>query len=573
MEYLGDELLEEATTEDLIAYYEKLHQIIRIVSSKFKLTVHEVPSADEAGRLFEAVNDRGRDITLSDKIRSYLIYVAGEFDALDTTQVARKFNEAVETVAMHADNDDIIDQFIRFHWEVYTGEHKDIRKDRDPSEIHRRIKHSDRHATISRPAEEVVEWTNTYVGSLQDAADAFVEAKYLDVFLDRYTVDERTVSKLVSLHNYNFSNLTPLMMALLINVQPSSDEFERVVSQLEVYSFRVYQVMKRSTRIGRREFKEAAHQLYVAGHSKNYVDDLMGGPVTGQPYASVDEAIPEVANYIDSYIASHCPETDFIEYLTKSDIISGNDTRGWPGFCNKSAIRYLLYEYERHLRIKRGSDSALNQLPDIRSLNSDFTLEHIAPQTPDSEAAKLENHDDNVNRLGNLALLGPADNSSADNDDFGTKYEQVYDNAQMLMLGEDLPSPDTGWDLEQVEARELKLVRFCIERWSGEGVAKVFLNVEEGNSVSQDAMNPTSTIAQQIRGDILRESKTEGRRVPSSIRIDSNQSNDVSEDAKHISPCCGSNITTLTEMEDGAVAYQCVCGAEISIPNHTMAAN
>lgn len=571
-EHLENNVLEDATTDDLIAYYEWLHQIIRIVSSKFKLTVHEVPSADEAGRLFEAVNDRGRDITLSDKVRSYLIYVAGEFDNLDTTQVARKFNEAVETVAMYAEDDATIDQFIRFHWEVYTGEHKDLRNERSPSEIHRRIKHSDRHATISRPADEVVAWTETYVESLQDAADAFVEAKYLDVFLDRYNVEDEIISKLVSLHNYNFSNLTPLMMALLITVRPSDDRFKRIISQLEVYSFRVYQVMKRSTRIGRREFKEAAHRLYVAGHSQSYVDNLMGGPLTDQPYNSVNEAIPEVATYIDSYIARHCPEHDFIEYLTKSDIISGSDTRGWPGFCNKSAIRYLLYEYERHLRVERGSDSALNQLPRVLSLNSDFTLEHIAPQSPDSEVAKLEEHVDNVNRLGNLALLGPRDNSSADNDEFETKYNQVYRDAQMLMLGTDLPTPETGWDIEQVEKRELKLVHFCLNRWSGEGIAQVTLDSDEEDSIAEEAMEPPNAVAQKIRGDVIQSSKTEGRRVPSSIRIVTNEDElgSFSENAVNISQCCGSNITTLIKTEDDLVAYRCVCDAELTTPNYMM---
>jgi hypothetical protein len=564
----GTQDLSEASPAALIEYYDRLYQLIRVVSSKFKLTVHEVPSADEAGRLFEAVNDRGRDITLSDKVRSYLIYVAGEFDGLDTTQVARKFNEAVETVAMYADDDAIVDQFIRFHWEMYTGEHKDIRSDRDPSDIHRRIKHSPRHAPISRPPEEVVAWTETYVQSLQDAADAFVEAKYLDVFLDRYSVDDRTVSRLVSLHNYNFSNLTPLVMALLINTQPSDDQFFRIIDQLETYSFRVYQVMKRSRRIGRREFKEAAHRLYVAGHPGDYVDELLGGSVTDTPYSSIEEAIPGVAFYIDSFIGQHCPDSDFIEHLTKSDVISGSDTRGWPGFCNKSAIRYLLYEYERHLRVERGSDSSLNQLPDVRSLDSEFTLEHIAPQTPESEGAFLDNHDDNVNRLGNLALLGPRDNSSADNDDFGSKYRQVYADAQMLMLQSDLPRPETGWSVEQIDRRENALVSFCVERWSGESIAHITLQGGDADLVEQAVSSPASAVSLQLRSDVARTAGSNSGHVPSTVRIRAQASDGSLDAGENRSQCCGSVLTLVTASEDGGIVYSCVCGNDLSEPNY-----
>lgn len=563
-EHLSVDKFEDASPVSLIAYYKTLHQLIRVISSKFKLTVHEVPSADEAGRLFEAVNDRGRDITLSDKVRSYLIYVAGEYDTLDAKQVARKFNEAVETVAMYAEDDTIIDQFVRFHWEIFTGEHKDVRGERDPTEIHRRIKHSPRHATLDRPGDEVVAWTNTYVNSLQSAANAFVEAKFLDIFTDRYDVNEETRSRLVSLHNYNFSNLTPLMMALLVNLNPSDSKFERIIKLLETYSFRVYQVMKRSKRIGRREFKEAAHRLYVAGHEEDYVTQLMGGPVTDPPYESVDAAIPQVSEYIDSFIGRHCPDSDFVEYLTKTDIFSGSDTRGWPGFCNAGAIKYLLYEYERNLRIEQGSDSALNQLPDVLNLDEDFTLEHIAPQNPETDEAMLEDHESNVNRLGNIALLGPGDNSTASNSKYSIKHQKVYSNTQMLMLGQDLPGPEVGWSVGDVDDRERKLVRFCLRRWSGEQAAIVTLQGTE-DEIETAAHDPVSEEASRLRRDVIRGANSNGH-YPSSIRLETKSNGATPKDGEKVSQCCGSIITQVGHGED----YACVCGASHSTPNYTL---
>lgn len=566
-EHIEEGKLELATEEEAIRYYESLHDIVRVVSSKFRLTVHEVPDASEAGRLFEAVNDRGRDITLSDKVRSYLIYISGEVESLDTTTVASRYNEAVETIATYAEEDSKIDQFVRYHWELFTGEYKRIRKDREPTEIHRRVKQSERHIPVDRPDDEIVRWVETYVNSLQDAADAFIESDNMDVFMDRYNgVDEDVISRMHSIHNHNAKNLTPVMMAANLRFGVNSDEFGRVIELLECYSFRCYQVMKRSRQIGRREFKEMAHRLYAEKLPDDFIENTLGGSLTDDPYGGDDEAIRELTSEIERYIGEHCPEEDFVEHLTKSDVMNGSDTRGWPGFCNSSAIRYFLYEYERHLR--QGSDSAVATLPSVTSLDEDFTIEHISPVSPDLEEVRLPNHEKNVNRLGNLALLGPRDNSTASNNDYQTKYEEVYSRAMMRMLSDDLPDPREGWGIDKIDEREKRLVNFAMERWGGTTAAVVV--VKNDSEVSADVWSPVSEVSREIRsdaGDAF--SEKEGFNPPH-MEITSTES--VENDTENIhSQHCGSGHTRIEESEEG-VEYYC-CDEEIELPNILIRSN
>jgi len=55
-------------------YFEFLKELTGIISNDFQVTKYTVSETNEAGRLFEVVNDRGRSLTTLDKIKSYLIY-------------------------------------------------------------------------------------------------------------------------------------------------------------------------------------------------------------------------------------------------------------------------------------------------------------------------------------------------------------------------------------------------------------------------------------------------------------------------------------------------------------------
>ena len=564
--------LERASKDDLLNYYTALERYTGVLTTQFKLTSQEIESTDEAGRLFEAVNDRGRDITLADKVKSYLIYVSGEFETLDSEGVARRFNSAVETVAQYATDDEDIDQLVRFHWELFTGEYKKIRQGRSgPTAIHRRIKESPRHIPLERDADEVERWVNNYVDTLSDVAKSYVKVNYLEVFDRETSVDESVQARIKSLHNINFSNIAPLVIAAVERYDTNSSEFARIATLCEVYSFRVYQVVKCSSRTARREFKEAAHRLYASDFEDGFVNDLFGGAVTDPPYENTDIAIDEVTAYLDNYIGRHCPDNEFIEHLARSDVISGSGTRGWPGFCNKNAIRFLLFQYERHLRQEESGDTSLKMLPSVMSL-SEFEIEHIAPENPDTAAAELADHDENVHRLGNLALLGPQDNKTATNNEYQTKYDEIYRDAQMKMLGDDLPTPAEGWDVDAVDSRTRDIIEFALDYWSGESAAVV--TVARGSSPpSEEAVDdPRTDAAFTIRKDAQNCYAAETGAHPSQVKLVLQDSGDGTLDldkeaVTKLSQCsCGALYTRIHFGEEDGL-YECVCDEALEAPN------
>lgn len=570
--FLGDEDLGQAMEADLLEYYTAIKRYTGVLTSQFKLTSQEVESTDEAGRLFEAVNDRGRDITLADKVKSYLIYVSGEFDTLDSEAVARRFNDAVETVAQYATDDDDIDQLVQFHWELFTGEYKKVRKNRSgPTPIHRRIKESPRHIPLERDPEEVATWVNNYVDTLSSVSKSYVQANYLDVFNRQTDVSPQVQARVKSLHNINFSNIAPLIIAAIERYDADSPEFARIATLCEVYSFRVYQVAKRSQRTARREFKEAAHRLYASEFEDGFVEDLFGEAVVDPPYENPAVAVDEVTAYLDNYIGRHCPDNDFVEYLTRSDIIQGSDTRGWPGFCNKGAIRFLLFEYEKHLRQEKNTDTSLKMLPSVMDLN-EFTIEHIAPRTPETSAAELENHEENVNRLGNLALLGPKDNPSASNDDYATKYEEIYQDAQMEILGDDLPAPAAGWDVDALDARARDIVAFALDHWSGESAAVVTIAQGSSDAAEEAATDPRTDTAFTIRDDAQRTYAEDVDADPSRVKLvrqgDADMPSSGADGVTELPQCsCGALYTRISDGEDDTEMYECVCGSSLEAPN------
>jgi hypothetical protein len=124
-----------------------------------------------------------------------------------------------------------------------------------------------------------------------------------------------------------------------------------------------------------------------------------------------------------------------------------------------ATARYLLREIEH---AKRSTEEVEVQAPDR------VHVEHIYPQTPAADA-KWANHAQEVNRLGNLTLLGRRLNTSIKNGSFGVKKATGYVDSDILMTQELLAYPD--WNGETIDARQEELSRWAFEIWHFTGEA------------------------------------------------------------------------------------------------------
>jgi len=543
--------IESARQENLHDYFSFLYDVLSAIDDIFEVTKYEVDDTAEAGRLFEVVNDRGKDLTTAEKVKSHLLYCAGEVELLDSEAVARDFNEAVEVITNQGGDEELVDQFIARHWEMFTGETNRSRPQSDINGLHRRIKQLDRYASLERDHKELANWIQTYVESLLDSAGAFYAVYDADHLQDEYSsIDDELVNRIRSIGNSGAaSNFRPILMAAYLQLNVLGEDFERVVEVCETFSFRAFEVVNRSTTLLRRSLKQEAHKLYMADWTDEEIEGIFGVLTMDEIYGDVDTAVDEICRFIDEKTAERAPETDFIEHLTRNDIFQGEHTTGWGGFKNKNTILYLLYEYERNLRAGEG-DTGLYSLVDFASFSEEAEVEHIAPKNPDIEAAKLEDHDFHKNRLGNQAFLWPEDNKTASNSPYDQKYEDVYSESKVATL-EELPEASEGWTVESVEERESRLVDFALERWSGETTGRVIIDEE----LSREQEN-------EIRSAIQDRNGVRIATIEFALSSEADVSSDEYENKETCSNCGGVYIS----VSDGE--WTCACGSELSVPSY-----
>jgi len=552
---LDGDSIEEADQANLREYYGHLEQMLTVIGNTFEVTRYEVDNTAEAGRMFEVVNDRGKDLTTAEKVKSHLLYCASEVKDLDAEKVARNFNEAIETITFSGGDEDTIDHFVERHWEMFTGETPRQRPEPGIDELHRRIKQIDRYAPLERDQKKLIDWIEAYVDSLVESATAFTEIYNINELESAYDIDNRTIDKLRSINNSGAAtNFRPLLMAAHLRFDVDSEEFERLVHLCEVFSFRAYQIVGRSTTLLRRNLKQQAHRLYVANQEKDDLRELFGTVPLDLYYDSREHAVDEICLYLDDMIGKRAPESDFVEYLTKPDVIDGETTTGWGGFKSKSTLSYLFYEYERYLRKEEG-DTNLHTLVDYGTFDQECEIEHISPQNPDGEAARLANHNSRVDSLANLAFLWPEDNQTASNDRYEEKYRTTYSNSGVLTLLE-LPNPaKDGWDKDSINNREDKLVNFCLKRWSGETTGYVYVD-------EVPSRDERKKIREDIQSHFAHSSRLEIGHLPT-IKI-----TDRRPDGKGTTgfSCDNCGATKIGSIEDGK--YRCTCGVFLEYPSY-----
>ncbi len=175
-----------------------------------------------------------------------------------------------------------------------------------------------------------------------------------------------------------------------------------------------------------------------------------------------------------------------IEWLRKAIYKKFNDTWYWSernienylkGYMfNNKVLKHILYNYENHIQ-KKGYT-----LSDIDIESSE--IEHISPQTPcigrGYEVDENGNYSDEfkeiyLNSLGNLMIISKSHNCSIGNCSFDKKLKSYIENPilrQQLEIKEfingDLENPI--WDSKSIQKRSDKILKFVFDRWNLEKI-------------------------------------------------------------------------------------------------------
>ena len=232
-------------------------------------------------------------------------------------------------------------------------------------------------------------------------------------------------------------NIFPLLIASWLKFSEAPVRIENILRLMEAFIVRVYLVGGSRSDTGESSFNRIANRLH-----RGELD--------------YDELIFELTNMSLNYQS----DERFRRNLAQEDFYNELGSR---------PIKYLLSEYEIHLRI--GSDTTLALSTQEEILTSKYEVEHIWAQSPAvgmTEAEELE-YKQNIHRLGNLTIASQSWNSSMGNKPFEEKRRQPgkkpsYANSSLLVQKE--LTKRRSWNVKAITRREDKIIEFAMQRWN-----------------------------------------------------------------------------------------------------------
>ena len=413
----------------------------------------EVDSDADVGMMFEAMNARGKALTQFEKVKNYLLYVAGkvaEGTVLDS--LVRSINESwievfrrLEQAGDRASED----AFLRFDWVSYPAAvpSKDgIAKTYD---IHAALKSTIR--VKEKSPQERLDLVTDYLSRLGPGVRAYaslISPNDKEAFSNLGRERESVVDVAARFSRLDrMASTMPLLMAVVVRFAASAPRAVLEMIRLaEVFAFRMMLLERRSN----------------AGLTSAYWLARKVG--AGK---DPEETIKEMKDLIREY----APDAEVVASLNASDgsLADGN-------FYEWSGLRYFLFEYERYRVEERGQKFAIDWSK-LCSRALEDTVEHILPQGENTREIEYwatrfsdEEFRRNRHRLGNLTLTQW--NSSLQNKPFPNKCgldvsdanASVYRNSMYVCERELIEYAD--WSPAEIEDRQRKLAEFAVKRWA-----------------------------------------------------------------------------------------------------------
>lgn len=457
-EYFQEKLEEkrESTLEDFEEFSDYLDRLITTVDA-LEVMVYEVKSEAESVRIFEATNDRGKDLTDLERTKSFLMYhlhlsITGETspELRNHLDVVRdEFKNMYKFVDRDSsDRGGSVDEedIQRYHFIVW--DQKDIRQQNPPYQKY--LHHVKERFRRMPNGEEKVESIMDYTEQLGNSFNSMHQIRTKGVI--ESSEIENQLRKLFALRRV--ANFYPLLVASWKKYRAGvyqSSELAELIRRLETYVFRVYVLLPDTTT------RKARNDFYVMARDIHQHD------------LDVSEAINQVESLIHR-------DSDDEKLRRNLDAVK----RDFYNEYGNLLIRYLLYFYDVHLS---GRDDHLH-LRFEETVNRDYDefdiwIEHIWPDDSGKLGMSEEEidmvHNPNKHRLGNLALMTGGENASQGNHPFEQKRE-AYRTSSIRMLNEvaeldERPTwgneewDSTIWGVERIEAREEAIIDFILKRW------------------------------------------------------------------------------------------------------------
>ncbi|MDR1203514.1 MAG: DUF262 domain-containing HNH endonuclease family protein [Tannerellaceae bacterium] len=329
----------------------------------------------EATQVFEYQNNRGKLLSKFEVIKAYLmhqIYIhstdnkQANNDIAEIQRTVSKTYRYIEAVEGYFSESELLDNYCNLFFNIW-GSIEEIKEKLNKEE--------NKTGWIKLFFENFVELTHS--------AKSIVSNKKQPEIMNLFFVSNEVNWKLI-------------LLVLFYRGENHGDTYSKILKLLEILCFKLKLGDYRSD-----------HLPHYAKRYFNPNDDY-----------NMDNLYQDIKNIT---------ETGFQPYWNNEDRFKNSisiyfNNEKWH--YNRNTIKFVLWQYENHLRNKNGAGLLLD-----KDRYNKYTIEHIKPQTPAVEVYTEEFKRDYLHLAGNLALLTQEQNSKFSNKSFEEKRELFQDTA------------------------------------------------------------------------------------------------------------------------------------------------
>lgn len=470
-----------------------LEILYRKLTQKFLFNLYEIDDNFDVFVAFETMNNRGKKLSDLELLKNRLIYLTTLYNPDEVNdnvkEVARKnindtwgeiYNQLGRNKLSPLNDDD----FLHAHWIMYfkysrnTGsdyiqflldEHFSPKNIFDKSKIFTtdflRInelrndpysEEDDESLSELMPIQHsklTISQINEYVNSLKASARIWYATFFPDDTSELSRDEQLAMDRI---NRVKISYFRPLIMAAILKSKMGSPERIFLFQKIERFIFISFRLCRAQANYGSSHFYRSTRDIYFGEKSLN-----------------------KICEELDSHLAWTFDQNQVFKLSYFYNFIDKKFASIGAGFYGWNDLRYFLFEYEEDLKITRGQPK-LGWSNFVRSANDTLSIEHIYPQTADSEywsarfyGFNLEQQNCLLGSLGNLLPLSLSINSSLQNDDFPDKKETKHDSRGKVVrngfkngsYSELEVASEPEWTAQQIKKRGLTLLAFMERRW------------------------------------------------------------------------------------------------------------